>query len=187
MIPPHAQKVFSGEIFDVYHWQQEMFDGSMATFERLKRADTVSVIPITDDGQVLFAKEEQPGTAPFLGTFGGRVDPGEDALAAAKRELLEETGYEADSWEMWFSSHPSSKVEWAVHVYVAKGLRRVGEPHLDPGEKIEVASESLENFLKIIVPDPTFRDSDIALAVFQHTQTDAQRQKLIQRFKSLQP
>lgn len=187
MIPPDAQKVFTGEIFEVYQWQQELFDGSTATFERLKRPDTVSVIPVTDDGQILFAKEEQPGSAPFLGTFGGRVDPGEDPLVAAKRELLEETGYEADVWEVWFSSQPSSKVEWTITVYIAKGVRKVGEPSLDPGEKIEIASQSLENFLGTVVPDPAFRDSDIALEVFRNTQTEAQRQKLIERFKSPRP
>lgn len=182
-IPPTAQKVFQGEIFEVYQWQQQMFDGSTATFERLKRADTVSIVPVTNDGHILYAKEEQPGIKPFLGTFGGRVDRGEDILAAAKRELLEETGYEADHWELWFSSQPSSKVEWTVYVFVAKGLRNVTKPHLDPGEKIELATATVEEFLTQVVSDPTFRDSDIALHVFQQSRTSDERKKLVAKLQ----
>ena len=49
IIPDEAEKVFNGVLFDVYQWQQEMYDGSYATFERLRRADTAAVICITDD------------------------------------------------------------------------------------------------------------------------------------------
>lgn len=38
-IPPNAQRVFSGKIFDVYQWPQPLFDGSIATFEVAKRLD----------------------------------------------------------------------------------------------------------------------------------------------------
>ncbi len=55
-IPEHAKKVFSGVIFDVYHWEQEMFDGSRATFEKVKRADTVGVYGVLDDGRILLTE-----------------------------------------------------------------------------------------------------------------------------------
>ena len=46
-MPEHAKKVFSGVMFDVYQWEQEMYDGSTATFEKLTRPDTAQVIPVT--------------------------------------------------------------------------------------------------------------------------------------------
>ena len=59
-IPDNAKLVFKGVIFDVYQWQQELFDGSQATFEALKRPGTVQVIPTVGD-RVLLSYEEQPG------------------------------------------------------------------------------------------------------------------------------
>ena len=44
-IPANAKKVFHGVIFDVYQWEQEMFDGTKEIFEKLKRPDTVVVFP----------------------------------------------------------------------------------------------------------------------------------------------
>ena len=45
-IPKDARCVFKGVIFEVWQWEQKMFDGSMATFERIKRPDTVVIIQL---------------------------------------------------------------------------------------------------------------------------------------------
>lgn len=94
-LPDTAQKVFSGKVFDVYQWEVDGYDGSKKVFEKVKRADTVLVLGVTEDKQIITTLQEQPGKQPFTGIAGGRVDEGEDVLVAAKRELLEETGYEA--------------------------------------------------------------------------------------------
>lgn len=44
LIPDSARRVFKGIIYDVYHWQQELHDGSATTFEMLRRTDTMSAI-----------------------------------------------------------------------------------------------------------------------------------------------
>ena len=82
--------------FDVYQWEQELYNGSKAVFEKLKDLDTV-VFTYTPDGKILLNEQEQPGKESFIGTAGGRIDEGEEVLEAAKRELLEETGYEPTS------------------------------------------------------------------------------------------
>ena len=97
-IPENAKLVFKGQIFDVYQWEQELFDGSRATFERLKRPDTAVVFGVLPDGKILLTEQEQPGKPPYIGATGGRIDKGEEPLAAAKRELLEESGYEASEF-----------------------------------------------------------------------------------------
>ncbi len=73
-IPGNARLVFKGVIFDVYQWEQELFDGTKTTFEKLKRPDTVVVFPVLPNGKILLTKQEQPGKEPFIGATGGRAE-----------------------------------------------------------------------------------------------------------------
>src|SRR5258708_1287456 len=115
LIPGSAECVFRGKIFDIYQWQQKMFDGSEATFEMLKRPDTVTVIPIADD-KILAIEDEQPHSGSRLSFPGGRVDSDEEnTLVAAKREAKEETGYEFDNWKLVNVTQPHTKLEWFIY------------------------------------------------------------------------
>lgn len=135
LIPKNATKVFSGVIFDVYQWHQKMFDGSSATFEMLKRPDTVNIVAVVE-GKIIVIDDEQPHSGPSKSFPGGRVDKGEDTLTAAKREMLEETGYEFKDWKLVRVTQPHPKLEWFVYLYIATNGRQISEPHLDAGEKI---------------------------------------------------
>lgn len=149
-IPDNAKKVFEGIIFDVYHWDQEMFDGSTETFEAVKRIASVTVIAVVD-GKILINREEQPGRETFVALPGGRVDRGETPLSAVKRELLEETGYLSDSLIEWFYTDASNmaKLEWDSHYYITKDCYKNKELELDPGEKIETKLITLEELIDI--------------------------------------
>jgi len=164
-IPSNAKRVFKGKLFDTYQWEQKMFDGSFATFEKIKRPSTVMIIPIVK-GKIVLTDQEQPATGRFIGAIGGIVDPGEDVLVAAKRELLEESGYEAKKWILWDSVQLINKIEWPVYTFIARGCRKVKEMSLDAGEKIKLKSFSFEQFLKVAA-DPEFRDHEIALKVLR--------------------
>jgi ADP-ribose pyrophosphatase len=148
-IPAHAKKIFSGQIFDVYQWEQEMFDGTTEIFEKLKRPDTVVVFPVLPDGRILLTEQEQPGKEPFIGATGGRVDEEEGILEAAKRELLEESGYKAEKFILWDAQQPVGKIEWAIYTFVAKGLTKIAGPDLDPGEKITLKPVSFDEFVEM--------------------------------------
>lgn len=148
-IPPNAQRVFQGVMFDVYQWEQDLYDGSKKIFEKLKRPDTVVVFAVLDDGQIILTQQEQPGKDPFVGAAGGRVDEGEDILSAAKRELLEETGYQAEEFIMWDAQHPTPKIDWVVYTFIAKGLKKVSGGHLDAGEKIKLLPATFDELLDI--------------------------------------
>lgn len=158
--PENAKLVFKGAIFDVYQWEQELYNGNKAIFEKLKRPDTVLIIPVTEDGKIIMSYQEQPGKAPFTGTIGGRVDEGEDALEAAKRELLEESGYEAREWVVLDAFQPVSKIEWAIYVFIAKGCKKVAEQSLDGGEKIELRLVDFDEFVEIVL-DEKFGDMEM--------------------------
>lgn len=154
-MPPNAKLAFKGTIFEVWQWEQELFDGSTAVFERLRRPDTATVIPVVGD-KILMLDEQQPGTDVFISFPGGRCDEGEDGLTAAKRELLEETGYASNDWEEWKSDRPSGKIDWTMYTYIARDCKKTDEPTLDPGERISPRFMTFDEFLAM--PDePTFR------------------------------
>jgi ADP-ribose pyrophosphatase len=147
LIPKQANKVFSGVIFDVYQWQQAMFDGSKATFEMLKRPDTVQIIALNNAGNIIVLNEEQPHSGKRLSLPGGRVDETDDSpLVAAKRELLEETGLSFKSWKLVGVKQPHAKIEWFIHTFLAWGeLARKASNH-DSGEKIQEEEYSFAEF-----------------------------------------
>lgn len=138
LIPEVAKKVFSGHIFDVYQWSQAMFDGSDATFEMLKRPDTVIVLPVVG-GQIMTIEDEQPHTGTRVSFPGGRVDDTDKTtLQAAQREIKEETGYEFKNWKLIRVIQPHVKLEWFIYYYLAWDESGKIEPNLDSGEKITI-------------------------------------------------
>ena len=165
-IPDNAKKVFSGVLFDVYQWEQELFDGTKATFEKLKRPDTVVVFPILEDGKIILTEQEQPGKEPFIGATGGRVDEGENILEAARRELLEESGYEASEFVLWDAQHPTSKIDWVVYTFIAKGLKKVAGMNLDAGEKISLKLVDLEEFIELAI-NKNFVEKEITPKLYE--------------------
>jgi ADP-ribose pyrophosphatase len=149
-IPSQAKLAFKGQIFDVYQWKQEMYNGSTKTFERLKRPNTVIVIPVTEEGKIIICQQEQPDREPYLSMISGRIDTGEEPLAAGKRELLEETGYESDDWILYDQFQPFTKMEWEIFTFIAKDAKKVAEQNLDGGEKIELKFVDFDEFIELL-------------------------------------
>lgn len=151
LIPDQAERAFQGMIFDTYQWPQKLFDGSEHRFEMLKRPDTVSVICVVD-GKLLVIDDEQPHLGSRQSFPGGRVDP-EDATieAAAKREILEETGYSFKNWRLIKVSQPYRKMEWFVYLFLAWDVAGKQEPALDPGEKISVRQLDFDEVKRLVL------------------------------------
>lgn len=148
-IPESAKSVFKGEIFEVFQWEQELYDGTAATFEALKRADTVQILPVMD-GELLISYEEQPLKPKRFTLLGGRIEDNELPLDAAKRELLEESGIEASKWELYKVYAGEGKIVWNTYFYIAKNCQKVAEQKLDSGEKIEVKKVDFSEFIDIV-------------------------------------
>jgi len=110
-------------------------------FYVLDGADWVNVIPVTEEGNLVLVRQYRHGTeATTVEIPGGAMDPGDESpLAAARRELLEETGHAAAEWGDLGWVHPNPAIQsnrcWT---FLARGARRVAAPRLDPGEDIEI-------------------------------------------------
>lgn len=180
-IPAHAKRVFEGKIFDIYQWEQLLYDGSKAIFEKAKRkSDSVGVLPITETGKILLTKQEQPQEKPFIGAIGGRMDQGETPLETAKREMLEEAGLEAENWDLFLAVQYDLKVDWVCYTFIAKGLTQK-ERALEAGEKIEIIEVSFDEYMDIILEDD-YRDPEIAFHILKAKQKPQEFEKIRELF-----
>ena len=148
-LPDDARRVFEGKIFDVYQWEQKLYDGSTATFEKITRPDTAGIIPVLPDGRILLIEDSQPQRETILTIPTGKVDEGETPADTVRRELLEETGYAVDSIEQIFERQVTGKLDWNVYTFVGRGAKKVQEAEPEPGEKIVPRIVTFEEFLEL--------------------------------------
>lgn len=177
-IPKQAKRVFKGVIFDVYQWPLKMYDGSIEIFEMLKRKNSVQVIATTKDNKILIAKQTQPQYKKyFYCVFGGQIDNHETPLQAAKRELLEESGYVSNDWELITTKSLYHKIEWTMYNYIARNCVQIQKQQPDKGEKIKVLKVNFQEFIDILLKD-NFRSQDLVIDVLKLSQ-----QKKLNQFK----
>jgi 8-oxo-dGTP pyrophosphatase MutT (NUDIX family) len=106
----------------------------------LENPNWMNIIPLTPDNQVVMVRQWRHGTrSVHLETPGGLMEEGESPEECARRELLEETGYEAGEVMPLGTVHPNPALQNNLQHYVlATNCRRVAELNLDHAEDIEV-------------------------------------------------
>jgi ADP-ribose pyrophosphatase len=134
----------------------------------LERPDAALVFPLTGEGEVVLVRQYRPAIGRIeLGLPAGLVEEGEEPEKAARRELLEETGYAGGEWELLgvVASSPSLKDNWA-HLYLARGVSRDGSPQPDEYERVEVVLVPVGELLSKIADGEIVSSSGVAAILF---------------------
>ena len=131
--------VFSGRIFNVNRLRVELPDGREALRDVVRHPGAVAIVALTDDGRICLVRQYRTSLARVTVEIpAGKLDPGEDPLVCAHRELREETGMEAE--QMAFLTTIATSVGFTdelIHIYMATGLHFV-ESDPDADEFINV-------------------------------------------------
>jgi ADP-ribose pyrophosphatase len=128
--------------------------GTTATFNRIIVQDAVIIVPIFADGSLLMVESYRHGIRTnILELPGGLINEKEEEVPddAAKRELLEETGYASDTLEFnnWFYTWPGRATQ-KNFVFVAKGLNKIAKQNLEDFEYAKVYVISREQIIQEI-------------------------------------
>jgi ADP-ribose pyrophosphatase len=139
----------------------EMPDGRIQTFSLKKEGTCVCILPITENGKVVLARQYRPGPDEVLDELpGGGPEKGESHIAAAKRELLEETGYEPTEIISLGMAHECGYSTVIREGFLALGCKKISEPTLDQNEFIEPIEKSIDDFIEQLLQgkctDPEF-------------------------------
>lgn len=126
----------------------------------------VLIVPVTRDGKWLLVKQYKHAAGQVMLEFpAGYVDKQEDVTRAAKRELLEETGYESKEYSLLATlTNNPTKEAGEIHIYLARGAERVAEPKLDDTEEIEIEFATPQKVDDLIARGDIWVSASIAAA-----------------------
>ncbi|OGB23003.1 MAG: ADP-ribose pyrophosphatase [Burkholderiales bacterium RIFCSPLOWO2_02_FULL_57_36] len=139
---------YDGDFLKIQRDTVRLPDGKTTSREYIKHPGAVVVLPLFDDGTVLLERQfRYPLNRVFIEFPAGKIDPDEDPLDCAKRELQEETGYSASDWKFVCTIHNAiAYSDEHLDIYLARGLK-AGESKLDDGEFLETFRAPVKDML----------------------------------------
>ena len=144
-----SQELLHGHFLHAMRDTVRLPDGKEAFREYVIHPGAVMVVAELPDGRLVLERQFRYPVQSVMVEFpAGKLDPGEDSLACAQRELLEETGYTARQWARAGVLHPviSYSTEF-IDIWFARELT-AGERQLDAGEFLDVFSASADELLQ---------------------------------------
>lgn len=148
-----SEKIFDGEILHVEKDIVTLPNSATATREVIRHIGAVCVVPVTDDNKVVMERQfRYPINQVITEIPAGKLDfPTEDRLKAIKRELREETGYQAEEWiDMGIYYPAAAYSDEKITMYLAKGLS-LGSQDLDDDEFLDIHLVPIETLIDEIM------------------------------------
>ncbi len=133
---------------------------SSEEFQRmvLETSDWVTVVAVTTAGKIVMVEQYRFGVGELtIEPVAGMLDPDEDSLSAARRELMEETGYGGGDWRYLGSVQANPAIHNNLcHHWLVEGVEAVQKPEPDPGEAIRVHLMTLDE-IRSCIADGTLK------------------------------
>lgn len=135
-----SQWALQGRFLQVKRDRIALPDGREASREYVVHPGAAVIVPLLDDGRLVLERQYRyPMQRVMLEFPAGKLDPDEDPLVCARRELLEETGYRAREWAHAGVMHNAiAYSDERIEIFFARGLT-LGERRLDDGEFLDLA------------------------------------------------
>jgi len=146
-----GQVAYDGHFLKVSRDRVKLPDGKLTQREYIRHPGAVVILALFDDGRVLLERQYRyPNDRVFIELPAGKIDPGEDPLASAKRELEEETGYTATDWHFVCTIHNAiAYSDEHLDLFLARGLTE-GPAKLDDGEFLETFTATIPEMLEMV-------------------------------------
>ena len=154
-----VRNVYTGKVVTLNVDTVQLPNGVTVDLETIRHPGAAAVVPVKDDGTVVLIRQFRHAAGGFIYEIpAGKLAPGEDPLHCASRELEEEVGYQASSFELLSSIFTAPGfADEVIHVYKAIGLTK-GRQQLDRDEVLEVIEMSLSEAISKS-EDGTIRDA----------------------------
>jgi ADP-ribose pyrophosphatase len=154
-----TRNIYTGKVVTLNIDTVTLPNGETVDLETIRHPGAAAVVPLKDDGTVVLIRQFRHAAGGFIYEIpAGKLHPGEDPLHCAARELEEEVGYRASSFELLSSIFTAPGfADEVIHVYKATGLTK-GRQQLDRDEVLDVIEMPLSEALGKIL-DGTIRDA----------------------------
>ena len=135
-----SEQKYNGNLLKVFSDSVKLLNGATSTREYIKHPGAVVIFAELDDGKIIFEEQfRYPLQRTFLELPAGKLDSNEDPLVAAKRELLEETGFIAEKWTAYGEIHPCiGYSDEKIYIYKAQNLTDTNQQNLDNNEFLNI-------------------------------------------------